>query len=84
MTERSHFPTDQCALRGKMRAEKPQCTRSSKSMFYGISRQREGGAKNDVYATYEPWENRQTMAERCGLKAGARNFALPGIFIKIM
>ena len=28
-----------------------------KSMLYGITRQRGRAAKNDVYATYEPWEN---------------------------
>ena len=28
-----------------------------KSMFYGITRQRGRGAKNDTYSTYEPWEN---------------------------
>lgn len=28
-----------------------------KSMFYGITRQRGKAARNDVYSTYEPWEN---------------------------
>ncbi len=28
-----------------------------KSMFYGIERQRGRAAKNDVYTSYEPWEN---------------------------
>lgn len=53
-----------------------------KSMFYGISRQRGRGAKNDVYATYEPWENPADYGGTMWFESGGKEFRLTRNFYK--
>lgn len=53
-----------------------------KSMLYGISRQRGRGAKNDVYATYEPWENPADYGGSMWFESGGEDFRLTRNFYK--
>lgn len=53
-----------------------------KGMLYGISRQRGRGAKNDVYATYEPWENPAVYGGTMWFESGGRTFRLARNFYK--
>lgn len=47
-----------------------------KSMFYGMHRQRGKAARNDIYATYEPWENPAVYGGTVWFENGGRNFRL--------
>lgn len=53
-----------------------------KSMLYGISRQRGRAAKNDVYATYEPWENPADYGGIMWFESGDKDFRLTRNFYK--
>ena len=50
-----------------------------KSMLFGLSRMRGKAARNDVYSTYEPWENPECMVGYCGFRARDTITGLQGI-----
>lgn len=54
-----------------------------KSMFYGIQRQRGKAAKNDVYATYEPWENPTVYGGTLWFESSGKRFRLTRNFHKV-
>ena len=53
-----------------------------KSMFYGITRQRGKAARNDVYTTYEPWENPGEYGGILWFECGGKNYRLTRNFCK--
>ena len=53
-----------------------------KSMFYGIVRQRGKAARNDVYTTYEPWENPGEYGGILWFECGGKNYRLTRNFCK--
>ncbi len=54
-----------------------------KSMFYGIQRQRGKAAKNDVYSTYEPWENPTVYGGTIWFESADKGFRLTRNFHKV-
>lgn len=53
-----------------------------KSMLYGVQRQRGKAARNDAYATYEPWENPAVYGGTMWFEKGGRSFRLTRNFYK--
>lgn len=53
-----------------------------KSMFYGIVRQRGKAARNDVYTTYEPWENPGEYGGILWFECGGKSYRLTRNFCK--
>ena len=53
-----------------------------KSMLYGIQRQRGKAARNDVYTTYEPWENPASYGGILWFLCGGKRFRLTRNFHK--
>lgn len=53
-----------------------------KSMFFGVPRARGRAAKNDTYASYEPWENPGVYGGAMWFESGGRNFRLSRNFSK--
>lgn len=53
-----------------------------KSMFYGIQRQRGRAARNDVYSTYEPWNNPASYGGILWFENGGKSFRLTRQFYK--
>lgn len=54
-----------------------------KSMLYGITRLRGRAAKNDMYTTYEPWENPAVYGGTLWFEAGGRKYRLTRNFSKL-
>lgn len=53
-----------------------------KSMFYGITRLRGRAAKNDMYTTYEPWENPAVYGGTLWFETGGKKYRLTRNFSK--
>ncbi len=54
-----------------------------RSMLYGMQRMRGRGAKNDVYSTYEPWENPMDYGGILWFENGGKRFRLTRNFHRV-